>query len=84
MRATKKPRKNHEKVTSKNVTSNEKSSDYILRVSPKPWQLKAAGPKPTIRQLKEAHNLGERIPPVRGSDGPVRGTDPPPFNIGHI
>ena len=27
MRATKKPRKSHEKVTSKNVTSNEKSSE---------------------------------------------------------
>ena len=27
MRATEKPRKNHEKVTSKNVTSNEKSSE---------------------------------------------------------
>ena len=25
---------------------------YILRDTPKPWQLKARGPKPTIKQLR--------------------------------
>ena len=32
-KATKKPRKNHEKITSKNVTSNEKSSEYTSGTS---------------------------------------------------
>ena len=42
---------------------------YILKDTPKPWQLKAPGPKPTIKQLKEARK-------GRGTNGPVRGTDP--------
>ena len=56
---------------------------YILRGTPKPWQLKAPGPKPTIKQLEKASKgdgwhrkrtrwpcKGNGPPPVRGTDGP--------------
>ena len=47
---------------------------YILRDTLKPWQLKASGPKPTIKQFKEARKGTD--PPVRGTNGLVRETDP--------
>ena len=50
----------------------------FLGTPPKPWQLKAPGPRPTIQQLKEArkgnrwprNGNGPPPPPVTGTDGP--------------
>ena len=48
---------------------------YLLRDTPEPWQLKAPGPRPTIKQLKEARKGNGS--PVSGTDGPVTGMDSP-------
>ena len=58
------------------VLSLRELGSFILRDTPKPRQFKAPGPKPTINQLKEARK-GNGSPPKRGTDGPVRGADPP-------
>ena len=48
---------------------------YILRDTAKPWQLKAPGPKPTIKQLKEARKGNG--PPCKGNQWPRKGNGPP-------
>ena len=40
--------------TLENAHSLRELGSYILRDTPKPRQLKVPGPKPTIKQLKEA------------------------------
>ena len=51
---------------------------YILRDTPKPWQLKAPGPKPTIKQVKEARKgdgpprKGNQWPRITKGNGPHR------------
>ena len=47
---------------------------YILRDTPKPWQLKAPSPKPTIK-VKEARTVNRS--PRKGTNGHVRERTPP-------
>ena len=47
---------------------------YILRDTPKPWQLKAPGPKPTIKQFKEARKGNGS--PRKGNQWPRKGNGP--------
>ena len=49
---------------------------YILRYTLQPWQLKAPGPRPTIKQLKEACK-GNRSPCKGEPMALQRGTEPP-------
>ena len=66
---------------------------YILRDIQEPWQLKAAGPRPTIKQLEKAckgngwhpkgnrwPRMGNRWPPSKGNGPPRKGNDAPLFN----
>ena len=48
---------------------------YVLRDTPKPWQLKAPDPKPTIKQLKEARKGNGSS--CKGNQWPRKGNGPP-------